>query len=96
MPPMLRWQACLLLLVIAATATAQAHGALSDDEALSRLTGVWSLHRTIIDSIPNDVSAVRKRCFEILGPDRLLLRIDEAELRAPVVRSELIWERVTE
>jgi hypothetical protein len=167
--------ACLLPALVAVAGTAAAQGALSDEEALSRLTGVWSLvdwdetladgtvrkhgvtegriiytplgemcavvmdpnrpdwssvgaptaeevrdgtdsrvfyaycaraemhaaegyalHRTIIDKIPNNVSAVRKRWFEFLGPDRLRLRIDEAELRAPVVRSELIWERVTE
>lgn len=56
----------------------------------------YALHRTIIDKIPNNVGAVRKRWFEFLTPDRIVLRIDEAELRDPVVRSELIWERVTE
>jgi hypothetical protein len=56
----------------------------------------YALHHTIIDKIPNNVGAVRKRWFRFLGPDRIQLRIDEAELRDPVVRSELIWERVVD
>lgn len=55
----------------------------------------YALHHVFIDKIPNNVGAVRKRWFEFLGPDRIRLRIDSAELRAPVVRSELIWERVS-
>jgi Lipocalin-like domain len=54
----------------------------------------YALHRTFIDKIPNNVGAVRKRWFEFLGPDRIQLLIDPGELRAPVVRSQLIWERV--
>ena len=56
----------------------------------------YALHHTIIDKVPNNVGAVRKRWFRFLGPDRIELRIDEAELRDPVVRSELIWERVVD
>jgi hypothetical protein len=56
----------------------------------------YALHHTTIDKVPNAVDAVRKRWFRFLGPDRIHLRIDEAELRTPVVRSELIWERVVE
>ncbi|MGD2166961.1 MAG: lipocalin-like domain-containing protein [Gammaproteobacteria bacterium] len=56
----------------------------------------FALHHTTIDKIPNNVGAVRKRWFRFLGPDRIELRIDEAELRDPVVRSELIWERVVD
>lgn len=55
----------------------------------------YALHHAFIDKIPNNVGVVRKRWFEFLTPDRLQLQIDAAELRAPVVKSELIWERVT-
>lgn len=56
----------------------------------------YALHHVFIDKIPNNVGVVRKRWFEFLGPDRIQLRIDPAELRAPVVKSELIWERAVD
>lgn len=56
----------------------------------------YALHHVFIDKIPNNVGVVRKRWFEFLGPDRIQLRIDPAELRDPVVKSELIWERVVD
>jgi hypothetical protein len=50
-------------------------------------------HREI-DQNPNGIGSVHKRWFAFQGPDRLSLRIDSAELNAPVVEDTLIWERV--
>jgi hypothetical protein len=55
----------------------------------------YALHHVFIDKTPNTVGMPRKRWFEFLSPDRVLLRIDRAELQAPIVESALIWERVT-
>lgn len=56
----------------------------------------YALHHVFIDKIPNNVGVVRKRWFDFLGPDRIQLQIDPAELRSPVVKSKLIWERVVD
>lgn len=56
----------------------------------------YALHHVFIDKIPNNVGIVRKRWFEFLAPDRIQLQIDPSELRAPVIKSELIWERVVQ
>jgi len=56
----------------------------------------YVLHHALIDKVPNAVGGVKKRWFEFLGADRVLLKIDSAELRAPVVESALVWERVVE
>ena len=55
----------------------------------------YALHHVFIDKTPNTVGTPRKRWFEFLSSDRVLLRIDRAELQAPIVESALIWERVT-
>jgi hypothetical protein len=54
----------------------------------------YVLHHALIDKVPNAVGGVKKRWFECLGPDRVVLKIDPAELRQPVVESALVWERV--
>jgi hypothetical protein len=56
----------------------------------------YVLHHTIIDKVPNSVGAIRKRWFAFQGPNRVLLRIDRAELPPDVVESALVWERVVE
>jgi hypothetical protein len=52
------------------------------------------LHHVDIDKVPNIVGNTRKRWFAFDGPNKLILRIDKAELRPPVVESTLVWERV--
>jgi len=54
----------------------------------------YVLHHALIDKVPNAVGGVKKRWFEFLGPDRVLLRIDRAELPESIVDSALVWERV--
>ena len=56
----------------------------------------YVLHHTVIDKVPNAVGAVRKRWFNFEGPDRVVLRIDPAELADPIVESVLLWERVVD
>lgn len=51
------------------------------------------LHDVTIDRSPNLVGISRKRWFTFDG-NRLTLRTDPAELRAPMVASELTWERI--
>ena len=52
------------------------------------------LHHVDIDKIPNVVGRTRKRWFTFATPNKLVLRIDDTELAAPVVESTLVWERV--
>jgi hypothetical protein len=52
------------------------------------------LHHVEVDKVPNIVGRTRKRWFTFQGPNRVALRIDAAELTAPVVESTLVWERV--
>jgi hypothetical protein len=47
-----------------------------------------------IDQNPNAVGKMTKRWYTFQGPNRLTLRVDSAELNAPVVENTLIWERV--
>jgi hypothetical protein len=79
----------------------------TEQEALSALEGFsaycgsvevnraegYVLHHVEIEETPNDVGTTRKRFFTFAG-DRLTLRADPAELRAPMVDSVLTWERV--
>jgi hypothetical protein len=53
------------------------------------------LQHVEIANSPNVVGRVRKRWFTFEGPDRVRLRIDEAELNPPMAESTLIWERMT-
>lgn len=50
------------------------------------------LHHIEIDRVPNVVGRTRKRWFTFAGPNRLTLRVDAAELVAPVVENTLVWE----
>jgi Lipocalin-like domain len=52
------------------------------------------LHHVEIAEVPNVVGRTRKRWFTFEGPNRVSLRIEPAELRAPVVDDTLTWERV--
>jgi hypothetical protein len=52
------------------------------------------VQRREIDQNPNGIGSEHKRWFAFQGPDRLSLRIDSAELNAPVVEDTLNWERV--
>lgn len=56
----------------------------------------YVLHHTFVDKVPNSVGAARKRWFEFQGADRVVLRIDRAELPADIVESRLLWERVVD
>ena len=48
-----------------------------------------------INQNPAAVGRPTRRWFSFQGPDRLTLRVDAAELTAPVVETLFIWERVT-
>lgn len=52
------------------------------------------LHTVDLDFNPGSVGLVRKRWFNFDGPNRLILRVDRAELRSDVKESRLVWERV--
>jgi len=79
------------------------------EEALSAITGLsaysaaveaheedgFVIHHVDVERVPNVVGRQRKRWFRFEGPDRLSLRVDSAELVAPVVESTLVWERVS-
>ena len=78
------------------------------EEAISGITGLGAycaavevhekegfvIHHVDVERVPNVVGRNRKRWFKFDGPDRLTLRVDSAELVAPVVESTLVWERV--
>jgi hypothetical protein len=48
-----------------------------------------------INQNPNAVGKTSRRWYSFEGPDRLILRVDPAELTKPVVDLQFIWERVT-
>jgi hypothetical protein len=48
-----------------------------------------------INQNPNAVGRTTRRWFSFQGPDRMTLRVDPAELAAPVVETLFVWERVT-
>ena len=48
-----------------------------------------------INQNPNAVGKTTRRWYSFQGPDRLILRVDAAELTKPVVDVQFIWERVT-
>ena len=52
------------------------------------------VHHVEIDRSPNFVGRDRKRFFKFETPNRVALRIDPIELKAPIVEDTLIWERV--
>lgn len=52
------------------------------------------LHHVDIERSPNIVGTIRKRWFTFEGPDRLVLKIDAAELAPAQQESRLVWERV--
>jgi len=52
------------------------------------------VRRYELDQNPNAVGRVTKRWYTFDGANRMSLRIDAAELNAPVVENTLIWERV--
>ena len=52
------------------------------------------LHHVDVERSPNIVGTVRKRFFTFQGPNRLVLRIDAAELGPTLAESTLVWERV--
>jgi hypothetical protein len=80
----------------------------TSEEALSAITGLsaysaavevheaegFVIHHVDVERVPNVVGRKRKRWFRFDGPNRLTLRVDAAELVAPVVESTLVWERV--
>ena len=47
-----------------------------------------------INQNPNLVGRVTKRWYTFQGPNRMSLRIDAPELKAPIVENTLIWERI--
>jgi hypothetical protein len=48
-----------------------------------------------INQNPNAVGRTTRRWFSFDGPNRMTLRVDPAELTAPVVETLFVWERVT-
>jgi len=48
-----------------------------------------------INQSPNAVGRTTRRWFSFQGSDRMTLRVDPAELTAPVVDTQFVWERVT-
>ena len=80
----------------------------TSEEALIALRGINSYCATLeihakegymdrrydINQNPNAVGRATRRWFSFQGPDRLTLRVDEAELNKPVVETLFIWERV--
>jgi hypothetical protein len=52
------------------------------------------LHHVDVERSPNIVGTTRKRWFRFESPNRLVLRIDAAELGAGLTESALVWERV--
>jgi hypothetical protein len=52
------------------------------------------LHHVDLERSPNIVGTIRKRWFRFDGANRLILRIDPAELAANLAQSTLVWERV--
>jgi hypothetical protein len=78
------------------------------EEAQSAITGLnaycasvevhakegFILHHVEVERVPNDVGKIRKRWFTFEGPNRVVFRIDSAELSPPVVEDTLVWERV--
>lgn len=54
------------------------------------------VHQVDIEKSPAIVGVKRKRWFTFDGPNRLVLRIDQAELQNTTAESRLIWERVTQ
>lgn len=55
----------------------------------------YVLHHVEIERNPNIVGTIRKRWYAFEGLNRLVLRIDRAELGANTVESTLVWERLT-
>ena len=47
-----------------------------------------------INKNPNAVGRATKRWYTFQGTNRMSLRIDSRELKAPVVENTLVWERV--
>src|SRR5262249_36125186 len=54
------------------------------------------VHHVDIEKSPSLVGIARKRWFTFDGPDRLVLRIDAAEIQGSIAESRLTWERVAE
>ena len=53
----------------------------------------YVLHQVDVERSPNIVGTIRKRWFTFEGPNRLVLKIDPAELGTQQ-ESRLVWERV--
>jgi adenosylhomocysteine nucleosidase len=53
------------------------------------------LHRVDVEKSPLNVGLTRKRWFTFEGPDRLVLRVDPAEIGPATAESRLVWERVS-
>ena len=47
-----------------------------------------------INQTPNAVGKATKRWYTFQGPDHMSLRVDAAELKAPVADNTFVWERV--
>ena len=83
-------------------------GAPTAEEALSAIAGFatycgtvevnleerYVVHHVEMELRPNSVGVSRRRFFEFTGPDQIVLTVDPAELRPPVVASTVVWERV--
>ena len=57
-------------------------------------TDGFVIHHVEIDQNPGMVGKDRKRWFRFQGAGRLSLRVDTPELRAPIVESVLLWQRI--
>lgn len=86
----------------------KSQGRPTPEEAMSALRGFGAYCATIeinakegfmvrrydINQTPNAVGRTTKRWYTFQGTDRMSLRVDDAELNAPVVESRFMWERV--
>jgi hypothetical protein len=86
----------------------KAEGRPTPDEAAAALRGFGAYCATIeinakegfmvrrydLNQTPNAVGKTTKRWYTFQGANRMSLRVDAAELNAPVVESTFVWERV--
>jgi hypothetical protein len=76
---------------------------MTPDRPLNAYCAILEIHATEgfmdrrydINQNPSAVGRATRRWFSFQGADRLTLRVDAAELTAPVTETLFIWERVT-
>ncbi len=56
----------------------------------------YVVHHVEVERVPNAVGIMRKRIFEFVDPDRLVMRMEPDSLPPQVVGLELTFQRVTE